>query len=318
MSSAPSWYVGRARFDCESVRNEALSDVLSLAGAQGEVLASFLPFVVAPEPVVELLPSLFVPERAARSVSGKALHEIAVAGKLLYAQARWLDNLADEGKVRSTTSSVYRLDEALGALICSRFTRALDGASAAAFFSSLARLNARYATSLALDAGSVRGSEAAHLDLACYVEHAKARAATVRAPVDAALLLAGAHDTEVFEARASFELCAAGLQLYDDAIDVEADFEEKRLSWIVASTLRAIGSERPHTSPDANLFYETALAGGAMVRNLAAAEELYAEAIDLADDTYPNWAAWARSVCQRARDLREDFERLVPMPGTSP
>jgi hypothetical protein len=286
-----------------SVPAQALAAVAELPEASEGALPGLYPFLAAPDPVADELPFLFLPERPRRPPAEGALRHVAVASRLLYAQVRWLDHLADAADAVSPMGSVHRLNAALDALVRSRFAAALaDHLSSASFFSSLANLQLRYATSLAIDSACPHGD----LDLSGYVEHAKARAAPVRAPVDAALVLASASEVEVESAQRSFEACAAGLQLYDDAQDVEEDFHDGRLSWVVSETLRTFERE-----PDADRFYEAALLDGAIDRNLEAADRLFGQAIASAEGFFPSWIKYLKSRRDLVRKLRADLRKLV-------
>jgi len=226
-----------------------------------------------------------------------------VAGRLLYAQVRWLDHLADASDNLGPPGAVHSLNGALDELVRSRFAAVLaNDPSLASFFSSLANLQLRYAASLAIDSADFRDD----LNLSGYVEHAKARAAPVRAPVDATLLLASASEVEMERACRSFEACAAGLQLYDDAQDVEEDFRDDRLSWVVRESLRTFDRE-----PDADSFYEAALLGGAIDRNLEAADRFFGEAIASAESLFPRWIKYLKSRRDDVRKLRSDLRKLV-------
>jgi hypothetical protein len=281
----------------------ALAAVAALPQAEEGALQGLYPFLAAPDPVVDELAFIFLPEYPRRPPAADALRHVAVAGRLLYAQVRWLDHLADDPDAVGPPGAVHRLNAALDALVHSRFAAALaDHPRSASFFSSLANLQLRYAASLAIDSADFRGD----LDLTGYVEHAKARAAPVRAPVDATLLLAAASQAEVESARRSFEAYAAGLQLYDDAQDVEEDFRDGRLSWVVSETLRAFEHE-----PDADGFYEAALLDGAIDRDLEAADRFIGQAIASAEGLFLKWIEYLKSRRDDVRKLRTDLRKLV-------
>ena len=281
----------------------ALAAVAALPEAAEGALPSLYRFLAAPDPVIDQLPFLFLPESPRRPPAGEALRHVAVVGRLLYAQVRWLDHLADASDAEGTPGAVHRLNAALDALVRSRFAAVLaNNPSSASFFSSLANLQLRYAASLAIDSADSRDD----LDLSGYVEHAKARAAPVRAPVDATLLLVAASEPEMERARRSFEACAAGLQLYDDAQDVEEDFRDGRLSWIVSETLRAFEHEA-----DADSFYEAALLGGAIDRDLEAACRFFDQAIAATENLFPKWIEYLKSRRDDVRKLRTDLRKIV-------
>ena len=286
-----------------SVPAAALAAVAALPEAREGALSGFYPFLAAPDPVVDELPFLFLPERPHRPPTGDSLRHVAVAGRLLYAQVRWLDHLADASEAVGPPGAVHSLNAALDELVRSRFAAVLaNHPSSASFFSSLANLQLRYATSLAIDSSRPRGA----LNLSGYVEHAKARAAPMRAPVDATLLLVAASQAELESARRSFEACAAGLQLYDDAQDVEEDFRDGRPSWIVSQTPRGFEHE-----PDADSFYEAALLGGAIDRDLETADRFFSQAIASAESLFPKWIEYLKSRRDDVRKLRMDLRKLV-------
>ena len=279
----------------------------SLPEAKAGAFKRLLPFFVA-EPVLDTLPLRFLPMGVKGAVRSD-LHELAVAGKLLYAHIRWLDDLADEPRAGGPGSSVHTLSEAIASLARTKFEKVLGRAQAAPFFSTLAQLYARYAASLAVDTASQ--AFAGHLTLDDYVAHAKARSAPIRAPVDAVLLLVDASEDSTQKARSCFEWCVAGLQLYDDALDVEDDFKEGRLSWVVSATLRALDGRGSEDVPDADLFYETALVEGFLMRNLAAAEAFFQKALSLADSTFPRCVDCLNAMSRHTREYKSDLERLV-------
>ena len=186
------------QIDAESVSRSARAGAASLPEAKAGAFKRLLPFFVT-EPVLDTLPVSFLPLGDKGSVSCDVLHELAVAGKLVYAHIRWLDDLADEPRPGGPGWSVHALSEALSSLARTKFERVLGRARATHFLSTLAQLYARYAASLAVDAASRAYS--GHLTLDDYVEHAKARSAPVRAPVDALLLLIGAPEDRNEEAR---------------------------------------------------------------------------------------------------------------------
>ena len=296
------------QIEAESVSRSARAAAASLPEAKAGAFKRLQPFFVT-EPVLDTLPVSFLPKGDKGAVSGDVLHELAVAGKLVYAHIRWLDDLADEPRPGGPGWSVHALSEALSSLARTKFERVLGRARATHFLSTLAQLYARYAASLAVDAASRAYS--GHLTLDDYVEHAKARSAPVRAPVDALLLLIGAPEDRNEEARSCFEWCVAGLQLYDDAIDVEEDFTEGRLSWVVSSTLCALDGRGLEEPPDVDLFYETALAEGFLTRNLAAAERSFQKALSLAGSSFPNCIDSLNVMLRHTREYKSELERLV-------
>jgi hypothetical protein len=329
-ATAASGSGNSARLDKDSVAALAATAVLSAPGARSSVaLGGLLPFLLTPEPVVEELPALFLPaETGTEHVDPGALLEIAVAGKIVYSQVRWLDELADSlDRPLALPGAVHRLSEALSREAYKRFAAGLrdSGEEAADFFSSLASLNARYAASLALDGASSRGAQLVRLSLEDYVKHAKCRAAPLRAPLDALHVLVTVREEDKELGRSCFELTAAAMQLRDDTLDVEEDYADGRLSWVVAETQRHLGD--PDGRPDADEFYEAALLAGYIDRNLAAAEQLYAEALSLADGRFPGCVEFLRNEARQTRAMKEDMARIVssarrmegrPAPATPP
>jgi hypothetical protein len=298
-------------FDHDSVAALAAEAVLSAPQVKGsEALGGLLPFLLTPDPVVEELPALFLPAGSMKVPDARALLEIAVAGKILYAQVRWLDDLADSmGRPVDPPRAVHQLSQALSCEARRRFATALRGsAGEAGFFSSLSDLNARYASSLALD-GACRNTVPARMSLGDYVEHAKARAAPLRAPLDALLVLIDTDQEEERKARSCFELAAAAKQLHDDTVDIEEDYRDRRLSWVVSATLHHLGDPDPPLEADE--FYEASLLGGFVDRNLAAAEGLYREALVLAVNHFPGCVAFLENGARETRAMKDDLERIV-------
>jgi len=302
------------RFEHDSVASLAAKAVLSAPGARSsEALGGLLPFLLTPEPVVEELPALFLPaETRTEHVDPWALLEVAVAGKIIYAHVRWLDDLADSlDQPLAPPGAIHRLSETLSRKAHERFATALRGygEAAADFFSSLADLNARYAASLAIDCAFSQGLQLVRLSLEDYVEHAKSRAAPLRTPLDALHVLIGVSQEDKQLGRSCFELTAAAMQLYDDTLDVEEDYGDRRLSWVVAETLRHLGDPDEH--PGGDEFYETALLAGFIDRNLAAAEDLYAEALSLAEGRFPGCVEFLRNGARQTRAMKEDMASIV-------
>jgi len=279
-----------------------------------KAIAGLLPFLLTPQPEVEELPGMFLPAGTRGEVDDAALLEIAVGGKIQYAQVRWLDELADSvERSMDPPGSVHRLSEALAREARSHFAAALrSSGKEAAFFSSLSDLNARYAASLALD-GAYRNTTSARLSFEDYVEHAKARAAPLRAPLDALLVLVDSAEEVTRGARSCFEFAAAAKQLGDDTLDLEEDFRDRQLSWVVSETLRHLGN--PDPPPEADEFYEAALLGGFIDRNLAAAEELYWEALALAVGRFPGCVPFLENETQETRAMKYDMAQIVASSG---
>ena len=100
------------QIDAESVSRSARAAAASLPEAKAGAFKRLLPFFVT-EPVLDTLPVSFLPMGVKGSVNGDVLHELAVAGKLVYAHIRWLDDLADEPRPGGPSWSVHALSEAL-------------------------------------------------------------------------------------------------------------------------------------------------------------------------------------------------------------
>jgi hypothetical protein len=316
-ATAASRLVSSGRFDQDSVAALAAEAILTTPGAKSsEALGGLLPFLLTPEPVVEELPTLFLPAGTeTEHVDLGALLEIAVAGKIVYAQVRWLDDLADSlDWPLAPPGAVHRLSEALSREAHKRFAAGLRGCKeTSGFFSSLADLNARYAASLAFDGVSSRGTQLGRISLEDYVEHAKCRAAPLRAPLDALHVLVGASEEDKRLARSCFELTAAAMQLHDDTLDVEEDYSQGRLSWVIAETLRHLGD--PDERPGTDEFYGAALLAGFIDRNLAAAEMLYAEALSLTEGRFPGCVEFLRGEVRETRAMKDDMARIVSSAG---
>jgi len=90
---------------------------------------------------------------------------------------------------------------------------------------------------------------------------------------------------------------------------VEEDHCERQLSWVVSETLRHLGD--PDPLPEADEFYEAALLGGCIDRNLAAAETLYREALTLAESRFPGCVAFLENGARETRAMKDDLERII-------
>lgn len=311
------WPDTSAVLDACQVAHEAEQAALSLPGAWKEGFESYLTYVLTDEPAIHLLPLHFLPAWLQDSVDHVSLRGLAVAAKLEYARNRWLDEMVDDDALPALPSAVHRLNEALLAVINTRYAEILDDGAAVSFFPTLASLHARHGLSLIIDSThhSAWLEHPPNVSLQDYIEHARARHGPVRAPVDAVLLLAGATEDELLRARSSWHNWALGLQFYDDALDVEEDYAKRTLSWVVSRTLECLDRQvRDHPSqrlPDPDLFYETALTAGVVSEALMYAEEFFAESARLADSAFPSWAAYQRAFLSKARELREDYDALV-------
>jgi len=103
-----------------------------------------------------------------------------------------------------------------------------------------------------------------------------------------------------------------GAQFYDDALDLEEDFESEDLTWTVARTLAdLVKYETGDRRPDLDAFYETALVEGALTDTLAQAESFFRSAERLAEDEFPSWAVLQRACIKQTSKLREDLQGLA-------
>src|SRR5918997_1565005 len=306
--------VPSAMLNARSIGEEAERVALSLSLAREEVFESYYKYLTVDEPAVHLMPLHFLPQASRERVGEGPLRELAVAGKLEYARNRWFDEMVDHPGSVPGLSAAHRLNEALLALIDSRYAGVLDGRTAAKFFPVLTRLHARYGLSLILD-GAKFGDLASPITLEDYSEHARSRHGPVRAPVDAELLLVGAADGLLGRARTSWHNWALGVQFYDDAIDVEEDFRDRTMSWAVGRALYHFRPDSGNPStlslPDPDTFYERALERGVVSETLSHAEAFFAESARLAGGTFPSWVDFQKACVGQARRLREDYEKLV-------
>ena len=270
---------------------------LSLPVTREEAFASFYAYLAVDEPAVHLMPLHFLPKASRGLVDEVFLRELAVAGKFEYARNRWLDEMADRPDLVPGLASTHKLNDALLALIRSRYSRVLDGAAAGAFFPVLSDLYARYGLSLALDE---------------YAEHARRRHGPIRGGVDAVLLSVGASEDLLERARSSWHSCALGIQFYDDALDIEEDFRNRTLSWTVVRTLRYFdGQPGAQRTPGPDAFYEVALKEGIISETLDHAASYFAEAARLAEPTFPSWVAYQQACMRQVGRLRKDYEQLL-------
>jgi hypothetical protein len=296
------------------VGEEAERAALSLPLKQEKVFESYYTYLTVDEPAVHLMPLHFLPRASRAQVGEGSLRELAVAGKLEYARNRWLDEMVDHPGSASALSPAHRLNDALIALINSRYARVLDGAAGASFFPVLTVLHARHGLSLILDGARFEGV-IPRITLEEYSEHATTRHGPVRAPVDAVLLLTGAADDLLQRARSCWHNWALGVQFYDDALDVEEDFRNRNLTWVVGRALehfhRAADNPTTQRMPDPDTFYERALAEGVVSEALSHAESLFAESAKLAEPAFPSWVPFQKACVSQARRLREDYEKLV-------
>jgi hypothetical protein len=297
--------------NARQIGEEAEKAALSLPLTREKVFESYYTYLTVDEPAVHLMPLHFLPHASREQVDEVVLRELAVAGKLEYARNRWLDEMVDHPGTAPGLSPAHGLNDALIALISSRYAGVLESASAASFFTVLAELHARHGLSLIVDGARFRGV----VTLEEYTEHARRRHGPVRAPVDALLLLTGATDSLLRRARSSWHNWALGVQFYDDALDVEEDFRNRNLTWAVGRTLHHFhqASQEPATRkmPDPDTFYERALAEGVVSEALSHAEAFFAESARLAGGAFPSWVDFQKACVDQARRLREDYEKLV-------
>ena len=300
--------------NARQIGEEAERAALSLPHTREKVFESYYTYLTVDEPAIHLMPLHFLPLASREEVAEDALRELAVAGKLEYARNRWLDEMVDHPGSAPGLSQAHRLNHALITLISSCYARVLDDAAAASFFPVLARLHAGHGLSLILD-GAKFGGFIPPISLEDYAEHARMRHGPVRAPVDAVLLLTGAADDLLRRARSSWHNWALGVRFYDDALDVEEDFRNRNLTWVVGCALayfhRPSDKPIPKTLPDPDTFYERALAEGVVFEALGHAESLFAESARLAGPAFPSWVPFQKACMGQARRLREDYEKLV-------
>jgi len=297
----------KERLNARWIGEEAERAALSLSLTREEAFASFYVYLTVDEPAVHLLPLHFLPHAWWGRVGGGLLYELALAAKFEYARNRWLDEVADHPDSVPGLSSTRRVNDALLEFIYSRYSRVLDGAAAGTFFRVLSNLYARHGLSLALDS-AWHHNPAPSTTLEEYAEHARMRHGPVRAAVDSLLLSVGAADDLLERARASWHNCAVGIQLYDDALDIEEDLRTRNLSWTVTRTLEHF--EGRHV-PDPDAFYEAALTEGIVSETLIHAESFFAESARLAGSTFPSWVEYQQACVSQTRLLREDYEKLI-------
>jgi hypothetical protein len=133
--------------------------------------------------------------------------------------------------------------------------------------------------------------------------------------VDAVLLLTGAADSLLRRARSCWHNWALGVQFYDDALDVEEDFQNRNLTWAVGRALAYFHRHRENLviqkMPDPDTFYERALAEGVVTEALSHAETFFAASARLAEPAFPSWVPFQNACMNQARRLREDYEKLA-------
>jgi len=291
--------------DARSVGEAAEEAVLSLSAPRDGAFMALYGYVVVDEPAVHLMPLHFMPRSSRRTVVPAELHSLAVAAKLEYARSRWIDEIVDSGCTESLLAA-HALHGKLLDAILARYSEVLRD-KAPEFLKTLVGLYAHHGMSLAID-GSRPRRQPGSLSEEEYYAQVQARNGSFRASVDAVLLLAGASENLLERARQAWRLWVLGAQLYDDALDVEEDFESESVTWTVDKTLAGLG-ERTEGSrrPDRDTFYEAALVGGAVVETLDRAESCFRSAAGLADREFPSWAALQRACITQTSRLRTDF-----------
>lgn len=296
--------------EARSIGETAERAVLSLALPREEAFKALYNYLVVDEPAVHLMPLHFLPRSSHSSVEHRSLHPLGVAAKLEYVRSRWIDEIVDSGSMVSS-SAAHRLQDALVDLIIARYSEVLHGRGPSTFFQTLTGLYASHATSVAVD-GSRARSGTVLLSDERYSAQVRARNGSFRASVDAVLLLVGAPEELLQRARESWHLWVLGAQLYDDALDVEEDFESGHLTWTVARTLTGLHqNEDGDHRPDRDRFYEAALTGGALTETLSWAESCFESSARLAEIEFPSWASLQRACIIQTSRLREDFQELT-------
>ncbi len=298
------------------VATEAAAVVLTLPEAKRNgALPSLATYLAFEALVVDLLPFFFLRVDSEDPGLLERARQFAIAGRLLVARVRWLDEMMDSGRPLGTPEEVHRLSAATHAEAVSRFSSGLDGAKDAAnFFRILTALEARYAASLAIDASSAGRPEAgrrpARVELRPYAEQAKARAMLASASVEALLMVTGAGEEDKSRARRCLEAIAVAWQLYDDVLDLEEDYRDGRLSWIVSETLSGLPEDDPPLEPDE--FYETALLGGHVRHALKESLAFYREAEQAVRDLFPGIVDFINYEIGRTTSMLADLTALVP------
>ena len=300
--------------DAHEVAVEAEHEVRKLHVAKDDQFEVLYSCVIVDEPSVHLLPLHFLPPNSECVVEPSVLHDLGVAAKLEYARNRWLDEMVDAKTPSPTSLTAHRLNDALIASINDRYARVVDSSVAPSFYRILSDLYARHGLSVILD-GRRAGYPERAISLKEYVEHARARHGPMRAPLDALLLLVCASERTIRVARASWQNWELGVQFYDDALDVEEDFQNRNSSWVVSRTLEVLrnglDSRVPAMLPGPDEFHELALTEGVICRALAYAEAFFAASARQAGQLFPTWASFQHECLNRAASLREDYESMI-------
>ena len=300
-----------AWLDNAEICQEAVGAAADLAYTSEAGYERFYTYLLVDEPIIQLMPGYFLPLWAEDTVRSETLRTLAVAAKFENARNRWLDEMVDGHHPFTSLTSPQGLNGAIVGLASRLYASVLPHThgQAARFFERLAALYARHSLSLVLDG---RGPKmlARPVKLAEYEAHAKARHSSVRAPLDALMMLVGANEEQYTRATDSWHAWGLGAQLYDDALDVEEDFRQGTLTWTVGRTLECFGGRSPESVDE---FYEVCLKEGIVTETLRRAEAHFARATDLAGSSFPRWAPVQRGCVRQARTLREDYERLLEL-----
>ncbi len=296
-----------AWLDNAEICQEAVGAAAGLSHTSEAGFERFYTYLLVDEPIIQLMPGYFLPLWAEDEVRFETLRTLAVAAKFENARNRWLDEMVDGHDPFTSVASPQGLNGAIVGLTNRLYDSVLPHRQAARFFERLATLYARHSLSLVLDG---RGPKmlTRPVTLAEYEAHAKARHSSVRAPLDALLILVGADEEQYTRATESWHAWGLGAQLYDDALDVEEDFRQGALTWTVGRALEYFEGRSP---ADADEFYGVCLKQGIVTQTLKRAEAHFARAADLARPSLPRWAPVQRGCVTQARALREDYERLL-------
>lgn len=298
-----------AWLDNAEICQEAIDAAGNLPYTSEAEFERFYTYLLVDEPIIQLMPGYFLPLWAEHRVQSETLRALAVAAKLENARNRWLDGMVDDHEALVSLASSQGLNRAIVSLTNCRYATALPQHLAAYFFEGLSMLYARHSLSLVLD-GKRQALFERPLALVDYEVHAKARHTSVRAPLDALLILVEADGDQYAGATNSWHAWGLGAQLYDDALDVEEDFRNGTLTWTVSRTLECFEGRFPENSDE---FYGVALQEGIVTQTLMRAEDHFSRAAELARSSFPRWTPIQHGCMRQARALREDYERLLKL-----
>ncbi len=225
-----------AWLDNAEICQEAVGAAAGLSYTSEAEFERFYTYLLVDEPIIQLMPGYFLPLWAEDEARFETLRTLAVAAKFENARNRWLDEMVDGHNPFTSLASPQGLNGAIVGLTNRLYASVLPHRQAARFFERLATLYARHSLSLVLDG---RGPKmlTRPVTLAEYEAHAMARHSSVRAPLDALLILVGADEEQYTRATESWHAWGLGAQLYDDALDVEGDFRQGALTWTVGRAL---------------------------------------------------------------------------------